>query len=102
MRQRFNMAEQQKRPRKENFTHGETLALIEAYAERKSLLQSKFKSNTTLRDKNAQWDAVTAAVNAVAFVPRSKKECQQVSLHFLVFTLTHVGHIVIEHYTIHE
>ena len=92
MRQRFNMAEQQKRPRKENFTHGETLALIEAYSERKSLLQSKFKSNTTLRDKNEQWDAVTAAVNAVAFVPRSKKECQQVSLHFSFYAYARWSH----------
>ena len=81
------MAEIQKRPRKENFSHGETLALIEAFSERKSLLQSKFKSNITLRDKNEQWDAVTAAVNAVAFVTRSKKECQQVSLHFSFYAI---------------
>ena len=76
----FIMAEAMKRPRKENFSHVETVALLEAFSERKNLLKSKLKSTDTLRVKNEQWDVVTAAVNAVSVVRRSKKECQQVGL----------------------
>ncbi|KAK7497528.1 hypothetical protein BaRGS_00011168 [Batillaria attramentaria] len=66
-----------KRARKKNFSHTEitTSALIDAYALKKGLLQSKFKSTLTVK-KNKAWDDILAAVNAVSAVRRSKAEIQ--------------------------
>ena len=42
---------QQQRNRKDNFTHAEIIALIEAYGERKEVLQGRLKSSLSNVDK---------------------------------------------------
>ena len=61
------------RPRKDNFTNNEILALIDAYGRWKTILQGRFKSTLSNRDKKLAWDALTADVNAVSCA-RSKPD----------------------------
>ena len=54
------------RPRKDNFTNNEILALIDAYGRRKGILQRRFKSTMSTRGQKEAWDTLTADVNAVS------------------------------------
>ena len=71
------------RPRKDNFTNNEILAFIDAYGRRKTILQRRFKSTLSYRDKKLAWGALTADVNAVSCARRKpgelKKKWQKLS-----------------------
>ena len=65
------------RPRKDNFSNNEILALIDAYGRRKDVPQGRFKSTLTNRDKKEAWDALTADVNAVSSSRRKPDELKK-------------------------
>ena len=65
------------RSRKDNFTNTEILALIEAYGRRRHIIQGRFKSTLSNRDKKEAWDAVTADVNAVSLSRRKPDELKK-------------------------
>lgn len=66
-----------KRARKRNFTSSETLTLIEEFAARKEILQSKFKASLTNKEKQKAWAELTAAVNSASPVDRSVAEVKE-------------------------
>ena len=70
-------AARQQRNRKDNFTHAEIVALIQAYGQRKELLQGRFKSTLSNRDKKKGWDAVAAEVNALSTTLRSVEDLKK-------------------------
>ena len=65
------------RPRKDNFSNNEILALIDAYGRRKDVLQGRFKSTLTNREKKEAWDALTADVKAVSSSRRKPDELKK-------------------------
>ena len=65
------------RPRKDNFTTNEIVALIDAYGQWKGILQGRFKSTLSNRDKKLAWDALTAEVNAVSCARRKPDELKK-------------------------
>ena len=70
-------AAKQQRHRKDNFTHAEIVALIQAYGRRKELLQGRLKSTLSNRDKKKGWNAVTAEVNALSTTLRSVEDLKK-------------------------
>ena len=51
--------------------------IIDAYGRRKDVLQGRFKSTLTNREKKEAWDALTADVNAVSSSRRKPEELKK-------------------------
>eukprot|EP00745_Piridium_sociabile_P021035 TRINITY_DN32388_c0_g1_i3.p2 TRINITY_DN32388_c0_g1~~TRINITY_DN32388_c0_g1_i3.p2 ORF type:complete len:155 (-),score=21.24 TRINITY_DN32388_c0_g1_i3:90-554(-) len=73
----INMDPPAKKMRKRNFTASETLTLIEEYKARKEVLQGKFRSNLTNKEKQRAWQQVSEAVNSVGVVQRTVNEVKE-------------------------
>lgn len=63
-----------KRPRKANFTAGETAVLLAEYGVEKDVLQSSFNSVITAQKKKGIWNTIAGKVSACGVAVRTAAE----------------------------
>lgn len=67
-----------KRPRKPNWTHPESVRLLEVYREKQPVLNRSFKDGVTFKKKQEAWLAITMELNeSFPEANRTVKECQK-------------------------